>query len=373
MSREGHKTQQVALLATGDEITNGDIINSNTKEIAHRLFNLGINVGLHMTAADHTPQIQQAIEFLLENHEALIITGGLGPTSDDLTRYALSQAIKKNLVFDAETWDNIVKRLQRFGYPQPPESNRQQALFPAGSIIIPNVNGTAAGCLYQYNTKFIFMLPGPPMECLPMVDEVVLPTLEKKHFAQPFFHHSWLLFGVSEGQIGEELDALTKPYNCITGYRLAYPYLEFKIQSKNKIDFNTVLAVVSHNIKKYLISDGTQTASQAIREKLSYNTEKIIIIDEATKGLLAATILSPQNYQNILFSNEVDSNKHFFRITGLDAFWHQEQNTVKTDLHLEHFYQHKNSSHDISLPFRGEQVKKYAVEWICYQILKVLT
>src|SRR5690242_8233045 len=118
---------KIALLATGDEIIHGDILNSNTQEIAAQLFNHGISVGTHMTVPDNMTEIETAIQFLLKTHRGLIITGGLGPTSDDLTRYALSHAIANPLVFDENTWKTIVERLARFGYHTPPETNRQQA------------------------------------------------------------------------------------------------------------------------------------------------------------------------------------------------------------------------------------------------------
>ena len=149
MPRDLSAINKVALLATGDEISNGDILNTNTKELAARLFNHGIHIGNHLVTGDNTADIELAIKFLLDSHDALIITGGLGPTSDDLTRYALSKAINRPLHFHEEVWQNIVNRLRHFGYDSPPPSNRQQAIFPEGASIIPNPNGTAAGCFLE--------------------------------------------------------------------------------------------------------------------------------------------------------------------------------------------------------------------------------
>lgn len=106
-------TYQVAILATGDEICNGDIANSNSQEIAQRLFSHGIHVGTHMTVADNLTDLETAMQFLLRNHRALIMTGGLGPTSDDLTRQALSHVLQRQLIFDEPTWQTIVARLRK--------------------------------------------------------------------------------------------------------------------------------------------------------------------------------------------------------------------------------------------------------------------
>jgi nicotinamide-nucleotide amidase len=94
MTRDtAESNNRIALLATGDEITNGDILNTNAQIIAQKLFSNGMHVGLHMTSPDNTNEIEASIQYLLKTHHALIITGGLGPTSDDITRYALSKAI----------------------------------------------------------------------------------------------------------------------------------------------------------------------------------------------------------------------------------------------------------------------------------------
>ena len=146
MNRNTHLLHSVALLATGDEIINGDILNSNAQEIAQKLVEHGIQVGMHLTVGDNSAEIRAAISFLLQHHRALIITGGLGPTTDDLTRYALAEVLNRELLFDEPTWQRIVDPLNKLGYTVPPENNRQQALFPEHAVIIPNVHGTAAGC-----------------------------------------------------------------------------------------------------------------------------------------------------------------------------------------------------------------------------------
>lgn len=374
MTRQTHATQKIALLATGDEISNGDIVNSNTREIAKKLFDLGMPIGMHAITSDNTGEIETAILFLLKNHDALIITGGLGPTSDDLTRYALSNACHRPLVFDTATWEMIVARLKRFGYPEPPQSNRQQALFPENATIIENPNGTAAGCMLEHEGKTIFMLPGPPAECLPMVDQVVIPTLTTKHFTKTFFHQSWLLFGVSEGQIAEVLDEIAKPFDCMTGYRLAYPYLEFKIYSENKTDFLKLCHLIEPNVAPHLISDGIQTASEALKTYLTNGQPSIQICDRATGGLLESTLKTPLNHQHLNFTHDtnITADVPTFLITGLAEFWQQKLDCTLTEIEIDYFFQNVHEKIKRNVPFRGERVKRYAVEWTCYIIKKML-
>lgn len=370
MSRETIKTHKIALLATGDEICNGDILNTNAQEIARKLFDNGIHVGMHMAVADQTSEIEQAINFLLQSHDGLIITGGLGPTSDDLTRFALGLSIKKPLVFNEECWQTIVNRLKHFGYSTPPESNRQQALFPEGATIIPNANGTAAGCLIRHNAKIIFMLPGPPTECLPMLDNIVLPELTSAGFQQIRFHKKWFLFGVSEGQIAEELDQLAKPYDCVTGYRLFYPYIEFKLHSNNQHDFNTLEPLIKKTVAPYLIGNGQHTASELLREKIATLDFKLHFCDHATGGTLESILKTPKTHAHLKFSTSKNLH-HNILIEGLKEFWH-ETHVVQTRLTIHFNLNEKSNIIDIEIPFRGSRVKSYATEFVCWKVLEFL-
>src|SRR5579872_3561741 len=369
MTRDTIPANKIALLATGDEISQGDILNTNSQEIAHRLFNQGMRVGNHMVTSDAVTEIEQAITFLLASHNALIITGGLGPTSDDLTRFALGKAVNRPLIFDESIWEEIVNRLKRFGYDTPPLSNRQQALFPENAVIIPNPNGTAAGCMLEYNNKLIFMLPGPPSECLPMFEQVTLPTLKKAGFSQIEYHKNWLLFGVSEGQIAEELDALAKPYDCITGYRLFYPYIEFKIHSNNKQDFEKLVPQIETAIHPYIFGDGKKTASEMLKIQLEKINFTLKICDFATGGLLESIIKTPKTYAHLDFIS--DSHEAHVVVKGLEEFWHASEKT-QTKLTIDFNFNHQKNAAESIIPFRGHRVKQYAVEFVCWKLYTFL-
>ncbi len=358
-------TNKIALLATGDEIINGDILNSNAQIIAQKLFSAGMQPGLHMAVSDHIDQIELTMNFLLKNHRALIITGGLGPTSDDLTRYALSKVINRPLVFHEEVWHAICERFKLLGYKgEPPESNRQQALFPEGSVLISNPSGTAAGCYLQTPEQLIFMLPGPPFECLPMIDNTVLPLLKKSGFQKILYFQSWLLFGIGESMIADELDKIAKPYDCMTGYRLAFPYIEFKLYSSNQKDFETLLPLIKNAIAPYLISHGNQTASAELRKELEKINFVVKVNDLATHGLLESTLATPKNNSHLTFSSD---NSADIIIRGLKEYWNGEDTELT---HLEILFTKNNKKIEKKIPYRGrgERVKFYAMEFICAEI-----
>lgn len=368
MTRETITPFRIAILATGDEICHGDIVNTNSPEIAQRLLNAGMEPSTHAAVPDITSEIETTMRFLLDSHEALIITGGLGPTSDDLTRFALSKVVNQELIFDESTWLAICRRLQTFGYAVPPESNRQQALFPKGAKIIPNKNGTAAGCFIKFGTKYIFMLPGPPMECLPMIEQIVLPTLKKAGFVQVSYHKKWLLFGVSEGKIAEELDALAKPFDCVTGYRLWYPYIEFKLHSNNLTDFNKLTALVEKAMQAYLFGDGQQSISLMLQKKLIDFTSVLQISDHATGGALQQLLITPQNSTRVRFTDEIDPALPHVTIKGLAEFWQAKPDTTLTTLNIRF----PDNEVALNIPFRGKRVILYAVEIVAKHIYEFI-
>ncbi len=361
--------RRVALLATGDEICSGDILNSNARDMARQLVDHGIASGVQMSVSDHIDEIEIAIHHLLAHHDALIITGGLGPTSDDLTRFALGRALDQTLVFYEPVWDAIVARLIRFGYNPPPESNRQQALFPANVTIIPNDHGTAAGCAIKYQKKLIFMLPGPPSECMPMLQSAVLPMLTEAHFCQTHYRKSWLLFGVSEGKVAEELDAIAAPWQCTTGYRIAYPYVEFKIYATSEADFNALVPLIEAKIAPWLIGNGRETASAILRAYLPHISHPLRIHDASTGGLLEHTLKTPQTKAFVEFVAQADAAH--VSLQGLDAFWQMAPHT-HTELVLRFHPRLKLAPISATVPLRGDRVRVYATEFTCRELARLL-
>lgn len=271
------KIKRVALLATGDEVVNGDILNTNGQAMAQELFQHGIMVGSHLIVSDNQDEIEQGIHFLLTGHDALIITGGLGPTSDDCTRFALAKALDQPLEFDAPTWQRIQERFKQLNLKKQPDSNRNQALFPKIATIIPNSSGSASACWLRHKDKLIFMLPGPPRECLPIFNETVLPLLKKNNFSRDIIHKKWLLFSVSEGEIAEELDQLAAPHYITTGYRVCYPYVEFKAHAESKENMQTFFNAAEETINKHLINAESIPASEYLIQFLEGFNETISI------------------------------------------------------------------------------------------------
>lgn len=369
---ENTKTLKIGLLATGDEIALGDILNTNAQNIALRLAQQGFIVGNHMVATDQEDDIVNALQFLLAHHQVVIITGGLGPTSDDRTRYALSRVTGKHLIFDDASWQAIINRLNHFNIVVH-ESNKQQALFPQGAHIIPNPNGTAAGCYVEYEDKLIFLLPGPPKECLPMFDAAVLPQLIERYGLGPRKILKWRLFGVIEADIAAMLDELLQGHPCTTGFRIDYPYLECKVYTENHADLEHLSAIIDEALQAYCIDKSHLKASELLIKILSNDSCIINIIDNATAGYLESKLSLPHLKRKIIFHQPYNNSDLKVTIQGLTEFWDNDITASHTHLSIQLESMGSSKIIEKHLPMRQyPNSLLYAVEFISWEIYKHL-
>jgi len=361
--------KRIALLATGNELVNGEIIDTNAPTIAQSLLDQRLIPGTRIIVGDQQKEIEEALRYLLTTHAIVITIGGLGPTSDDLTRFALSAALQKPLQFHLDSWNQIVKKLSSYGLSVP-ENNRQQCLFPSPCEIYPNPNGTAAACCIPYGKQLIFMLPGPPNECLPLFNQHVIPRLLSiPLLQQEIYRESWMLLSVSEGNIAKQLAPLLEQYpSCEIGYRVSSPYLEVKLQSTNKKTIDTLSEKITFLLQKHLVSRNKKTASTLLAEYISSSSGTTFsILDEATKGGLATALSSPMNHR-VLFLNGKKGKVNIL-LQGLADYWEQKQaNSTHIDIHLI-FNSHTEIQKRLVIPMRGIKTISYAVELVCQFLL----
>jgi nicotinamide-nucleotide amidase len=169
---------KASILAVGDELTCGYRLDTNSQAISRRLASVPIEVILHLTVGDDLEVIQRRLRTALEAADVVIITGGLGPTDDDLTRQAVADCFDLGLVENAAALTRLQERFIRRGRTMP-ESNLIQAQMPAGSQIILNGRGTAAGFYLPTDGKHIFVTPGIPYEMDGMLEGFILPRLRE--------------------------------------------------------------------------------------------------------------------------------------------------------------------------------------------------
>lgn len=350
--------QKVSFLATGDEIINGDILETNNHYFAKEISKLGGTISQHSQVSDKKYQIKSALKNLLNESDAVIITGGLGPTSDDNTRFAVSEVIKKNLYFDEIAWNHIVNRLTKFNLDIH-ESNRQQALFPEKSKIYPNINGTAFGCYIYWNKKHIFMLPGPPKECFPIFNKYVIKKLKKLNFFLKKEIHRWLTIGLIEGEIASKIDFLTRNTGYDTSFRWAYPYLEIKVTSINNQKDRKIINQINETLISHTVSKNGEYADKILKDVLLGLAENIFIVGNQ----LIQNYIIDLNHPYLFVLNQDENKKNinkFFLKTIVSEF------EVKLEV-SGYAKQTIRYNHQVSTPNRGVEIDLYIKEYFAWQ------
>jgi nicotinamide-nucleotide amidase len=220
-----------AVLSIGTELSRGELVNTNAAWLSAGLTDLGFEVVEHDVVDDHRDRIVATLERLSKFADVIVCTGGLGPTTDDLTTVAVASALGVDLVRDDVTLDHIRRRVERFGRTMS-DSNAKQADFPAGSTILPNPVGTAAGFEIRLHGARAYFMPGVPHEMKHMFEEQVIPRI--RNIAPNDSHQiRFRTFGSSESDVGEKLAGVEEAFPGVTiGYRAHFPEIEVKVLAR---------------------------------------------------------------------------------------------------------------------------------------------
>lgn len=171
------------ILSIGTELLLGQIVDTNAAYLAQKLASLGIDLHFKTTVGDNTQRIEEALNQALERADLIITTGGLGPTSDDLTIETIANYLDEKLVLDQDSLNKIADFFQRIKVEML-DSSKKQAFRPENAQIVKNPVGTAPGIIIEKKGKIIISLPGVPKEMKAMMEETILPFLKKKRGSQ---------------------------------------------------------------------------------------------------------------------------------------------------------------------------------------------
>jgi nicotinamide-nucleotide amidase len=169
--------EKAEIISIGNELLNGITVNTNASYIARRLHEAGLPISFIQTVRDEAGAIQAALDIALKRSQVILISGGLGPTPDDVTRKVLADYFNSQLVFHEEVFQKIKQRFEKRSLVMP-EINRSMALVPQNAEIIPNTLGTAPGLIFKRNSRLIFVMPGVPRELEAMLELAIIPRLK---------------------------------------------------------------------------------------------------------------------------------------------------------------------------------------------------
>lgn len=271
------------ILSVGTELLLGSIVNTNAQYLSRRLSELGFNVYYTTVVGDNPDRLKAALELAAGRADAVITTGGLGPTVDDLTKETIADYCGKKCVLDEESRQRIIDRFSK-NHTEIPENNFKQAEMPEGCIILKNNNGTAPGAIIENENCTFIMLPGPPSEMKPMFDESVIPYLQK--FSDGVIRsRSIRVFGLGESKVDEMLgDLMNKSHNPTVAPYAKIGQVELRITAKSDTVENAkaMLTPMEQKIRDVL---GDRVYGTGIDNSL----ENVVVELLRENGLTAAT------------------------------------------------------------------------------------
>lgn len=206
----------IELVTVGTELLLGETIDGNGAWLGSRLARLGIRVRRKTSVPDDAREIRDAVGAALERSGAVICTGGLGPTEDDLTRWAVAELFHAELSEDPEVLESIRSRFRQRGLDMP-DRNRRQALVPVGARVLPNRHGTAPGLVLEGEPGVVALLPGVPHEMRALFDDAVAPLFaERAGPALPIAHRLIRTTGIAESALAERLEGIEDEVQPLT-------------------------------------------------------------------------------------------------------------------------------------------------------------
>lgn len=316
------------ILATGDEIRSGALVDSNSAFIAERLEENGIEVVRHSSVGDDLSILVPTLREIAHRAEVAVVTGGLGPTSDDLSAEAAAAAAGVELAFNKDALENVAHFFKTFNRPMT-VSNRKQALLPMGSSILYNPVGTAPGFSLIIAKCLFFFLPGVPYEMKRMLGEHVIPQLNTLQGDAAM--HSRVLtiatFGLPESLAGEKVAGVERLYPGVKlGLRANFPQIQVKLYGRDKDSASLdqrltgaggwALARLGPNV----ISATGERMEAVVGKLLLERSATIALAESCTGGLIAdwlTNVAGSSAY--FLFSGVTYSNQAKMDLLGVKA------------------------------------------------------
>jgi len=314
------------IIATGDEIRSGALVDSNSAYIAERLEQIGVTVARHHCVGDDIEMLADLFKEVGRRADIAVLTGGLGPTTDDLTTEAAARAAGVKLVLDPTALEAIEAFFEKRNRPMT-ESNRKQAMLPVGAERLDNPIGTAPGFMLTIGCCSLFCLPGVPPEMRKMLKEQTLPRIEnllgdvRRHIRVTTIS----TFGLTESVTGEKVSGFAHAFPDVKiGFRAKFPEIHIKIYVEGRdetgLDRLTgeAAAWVRDKIGVHLLSMKGEAMEQVVGGLLIEKGATLALAESCTGGLIASRLTDvPGSSDYFLFSGVTYSNEAKMKVLGV--------------------------------------------------------
>ncbi len=291
------------LISVGTEILLGNIVNTNSAYLSEKCAQLGLSVYFQTVVGDNEERMKAVIRTALERSDVIILTGGLGPTEDDLTKEITAEVLRLPLAEDAHSRERLEAYMKQYKHNNAQRritaNNYKQALVPQGALVLDNHNGTAPGLIIEKDGKTAVLLPGPPMEMKPMFEEEVFPYLRKK---QPEIIYSQMvkICGIGESQVAEDIqDLIGKQTNpTIAPYaRTGEVHLRITAKGEDEKECKKLIKPLVRELKarfgkNIFATDEKKTLEEAVVDMLKDQGLTLALAESCTGGAVAARIVN---------------------------------------------------------------------------------
>lgn len=309
---------RVELVSVGTELLLGDIVNTNTAYLSKELAALGFGVFRQTTVGDNRERLLKTLESAFLENDMVIITGGLGPTDDDITKECAAEYFGREFYFHEYSWVKILERLTRSGRNIITENNKKQAMIPEGAIVLENYCGTAPGIIIEENNKRIILLPGPPREMRDMFEKSVKPYLEKfssKQFISKYVRFYGIGESLLETKIKDIMDNQTNPTLALYA-KTGEVLLRITVSGNDRAECEDLIRKQLDEIEKrvgeyiYLVGDedisSTQTEmNTVVANLLIENKFTISIAESLTGGKISSMLVEKSGISEALLEGVV--------------------------------------------------------------------
>ncbi|MEO8268633.1 MAG: molybdopterin-binding protein [Aureliella sp.] len=311
---------QAEVLSIGDELTSGQRLDTNSQWLSARLAELGVRTIRHTTVGDDLAGNVEALRLATGRADVVVVSGGLGPTLDDLTRQALADAFECPLELDVESLEHI-RQLFAHRHREMPQRNQVQAMFPRGARVIPNPHGSAPGIDMSVGlpgrSSRIFALPGVPAELKEMWTQSVVPRIEAMLGASlaPWRYHAVKLFGIGESDVEVRLpDLIDRRRAPTVGITVSHATITLRIAARAQTDgqFAELIAPTLNEIQQALgeliFGAGDDELEHAILRKLSQQKLRLATVEIGAASWICQWMLATGHSVSDL-SSEILSDK----------------------------------------------------------------
>jgi nicotinamide-nucleotide amidase len=307
------------IISIGDELLIGQVINTNQAYIAEQLNGVGVAVAQMTTVGDEEEPMLKAFEDAFGRHEIVVVTGGLGPTHDDITRKAVCRFFQTDLVLNEEALRRVRQFFARRGIA-PRKINEDQALVPRGCTAIENLQGTAPGYLFEREKRCFIVMPGVPFEMKAMVQDFVVPFFADRLTGTVIQHRTLKTTGIGESFLAEQIGDVHEIFPPHSGITLAFlpgplgTRLRISVRTRSPKDAEEKIRVVEEKIRarasKYIYGADEEELEEVVGRLLTERKLTLSVAESCTGGLIADRITNVPGSSNyfergmITYSNQ---------------------------------------------------------------------